>query len=244
MNTKNNILQELNELRSSLGAAAPTPYVVPVGYFDEIAAQVISRIKALEAPNAWDEIVILSPVLSTISRQMPYHVPAGYFEENITTTHFIANENELSAAEELNTFSPLLGSITKQNPYSLPAAYFDQLNTSNAAAEKSANKVVTMASRKWWKMAAAAVAAGVLLTVGINLYTTSKKADPIASVEKATDAELNEFLEIADTPTETAAVMVESSTKELLKDVSDEELKSFLQETSDAGVNEESIKLN
>jgi hypothetical protein len=244
MNTTNNILQELTGLNSSLKAVVTTPYVVPVGYFDGLAAQIINRVKALEAENALDEITILSPVISNISRQMPYQVPAGYFEDNIVNSHFVTHQNELSAAEELSSLSPLLGSINKQNLYSLPEGYFEQLTNIPIADEKPATKVVTMAGRKWWKMAAAAVVAGVLLTVGINFYTANKKADPIASVEKASDSELNDFLEITDTPTEMATVTVETSTKELLKDVSDDELKSFLQETSDEGVSEESLKLN
>ena len=53
---KENILQELNELKSSLATVTPqNVYTVPVGYFDGLVAQVLSRIKAVEAKNAVEE---------------------------------------------------------------------------------------------------------------------------------------------------------------------------------------------
>ncbi|MEN9549307.1 MAG: hypothetical protein RIR12_1898 [Bacteroidota bacterium] len=241
MNTKNDIVKELTALNSSLGATVvSTPYVVPDNYFEGLAAKVLSTVKSQSVTPAAAEIMALSPLLSTLSRQMPYTVPAGYFEEISITVPLLASKKELSAEEELNTLSPLLSSISKENPYSIPAGYFDARRTTPAVAPQTASKVVAMRSGKWWKIAAAAMVAGVLITVGINSYIKNNNS-PIASVAKATDAELNEFLEITNTSTETVTVAVESTTKELLKDVSDEELKSFLQETSEAGVYEESI---
>ena len=81
MTQKDNILQELNDLKSSLvNVTRENIYTVPVGYFDGLAAQVISRIKAMEAVTPGEELGYLSPLLGNVSKEMPYTVPADYFE--------------------------------------------------------------------------------------------------------------------------------------------------------------------
>ena len=68
MTQKDHILQELKELNSSLvNLSQQNVYSVPVGYFDGLAAQVMKRIKALEAINAKEELNHLSPLLNSIS---------------------------------------------------------------------------------------------------------------------------------------------------------------------------------
>ena len=81
MGQKDNILQELNELKSNLGAIdSKNLYTVPVGYFDGLASQVLNRIKAIEATTSKEELNYLSPTLNSISRQMPFSFPQGYFD--------------------------------------------------------------------------------------------------------------------------------------------------------------------
>ena len=83
MSQKDNILQELNELKSNLGAIdSKKLYSVPVGYFDELASQVLNRIKAIEAATQTpkEELENLSPLLSSLNKEMPFAVPKGYFE--------------------------------------------------------------------------------------------------------------------------------------------------------------------
>lgn len=50
---------------------------VPEGYFDELPGIMLSKVKSLSAQHELDEI---APALVGINRQMPYSVPAGYFE--------------------------------------------------------------------------------------------------------------------------------------------------------------------
>ena len=76
MTQKDNILQELNELNSSLASLySKNIYTVPVGYFEGLADQVLGRIKATEATNATDELVHLPPLLSKLSKKclIQYH---------------------------------------------------------------------------------------------------------------------------------------------------------------------------
>ena len=79
MSQRNNILQELNELGSSLGTLEPqVPYAVPMGYFDDLIPELMKKIHTREG-SAKEEIETLSPLLAGIKREMPFEVPGEYF---------------------------------------------------------------------------------------------------------------------------------------------------------------------
>src|SRR5262245_60805691 len=106
MAQKDNILQELNELESSLAGQLPqNTYAVPAGYFEGLASQVLNRIKAMEASTAAEELSYLSPMLNSISRQMPYEVPAGYFDKTAGTLLNVVQHSDENAKEELEAIS-------------------------------------------------------------------------------------------------------------------------------------------
>jgi len=131
MTRKDNILQELSELNSTLATITPqNPYNVPVGYFDGLAAQLLNRIKAMEAANAVEELGYLSPVLSGSSKQMPFSVPQGYFERLAEKAMQSISESSdyQTANEELATLSPLLNGLKKEMPYTVPQGYFEGLS--------------------------------------------------------------------------------------------------------------------
>ena len=76
MTQKDNILQELREFESTLADIAPkNVYSAPAGYFETLVETVMIRIKALEAENSFEELSYLSPLLSKISKNMPYSIP-------------------------------------------------------------------------------------------------------------------------------------------------------------------------
>ena len=103
---------------------------VPDGYFEGLSELMLNRIKAMNAANAKDELNYLSPVLNNISKEMPYSVPVGYFnnlEEKLM--HGVReSEDYLSAKEELESISPLLSGLKKEMPYSVPQQYFENLS--------------------------------------------------------------------------------------------------------------------
>jgi hypothetical protein len=55
-------------------------YSLPFGYFDEFSKQMTSKLSELKME---DELSSVAPTLSTIPRNVQYHVPANYFEKNI-----------------------------------------------------------------------------------------------------------------------------------------------------------------
>jgi hypothetical protein len=73
-------------LSQQLSTISNNPFSAPEGYFDTLAENILDRVKQNDnlIPAA-EEIAAISPLLSGISKQMPYPVPAGYFENNFSS---------------------------------------------------------------------------------------------------------------------------------------------------------------
>lgn len=246
-------MKELQELNSPLAGQEPgQPYSVPEGYFDGLISQVLNRIRAMEAGDAREELAQLSPFLSGLSRQMPYTLPAGYFDQlEERMLHATGSTGTVQAAEETNALSPLLGSLKKETPFSVPAGYFDTLASDIAAKEKATEaRVVSLGRPGWFRYAAAAVVTGVVFMAGF--FILNKGADKtqegsqvlakiyrdIKPLNETQKEDLIDFLNAGMDGTETAQVNPENKSKEvkeLLEDVSDEELKDFQEQTEDLG---------
>lgn len=231
----------LSPLVSDISRKAP--YTVPAGYFENLASLLLIRIKAMQAETAGEELDILSPALSNLSRQMPYTVPAGYFD-NLSLDH-ITPEQAPSAKEELESLSPLLSSLKKEMPYTVPEGYFEQVAERPAASE-ARTRVIAFTSRKWFRYAAAAVVTGLIvlagyLTLGRNDSSEGQsfakyKKQLNKEIKKMSDKELDDFIQYTDAGldgSENAKAAVSDDVKDLLKDVPENELKEFLEETSD-----------
>jgi hypothetical protein len=244
MAQKDNILQELNELNSNLAnLGAENVYAVPAGYFEGLAERVLNRIKAMNADTAGEELGYLSPLLKDISKKMPYSVPADYFEGlNHALLNSFRNNNQ-TVKEELESLSPLLSGLKKEMPYSVPQGYFDNLANPVTRPE---TKVVSMVHRKWFRYAAAAVITGVIIMAGFLIFNNGNSepgSKPMADVKKDLNKlndtqkdNLIDFLDPGFNGTETVSISPGGKSddiKELLKGVSDEELKEFKQQTED-----------
>jgi len=258
MAQNNNILQELHELKSFLADKnIQNVYSVPVGYFDGFAVNILNRIKALEAKNSSEELNYLSPMLNTISKEMPYSVPAGYFETCAENLMQVVREHGdyQTPKEELESLSPLLSGLKKQMPFSIPNDYFENLNTQPFVLSntRSETKVVSITSRKWLRYAAAAVVSGIIVLAGF-LYV-QKTNDPVRSfarfekkldkeIKTTSDKELAEFVkQFTDaglSGDEKAQNSPKEEVKNILEDVSDSELKDFIQEIADPTITDNS----
>src|SRR5574338_326142 len=96
MAQKDNILEELNSLNSSLVKDNKNPYQVHDGYFDGLAEQVLRRIRAMEIADPAGELTALSPFLASLPKTNPYVVPARYFEELDPSFVTIDDEKEIT----------------------------------------------------------------------------------------------------------------------------------------------------
>jgi len=246
-----NILKELNELKSSLPAQVPeNPYTVPSGYFETLAEQVMLKIKASEAKTASDELQMVSPLLSGIAKKSPYTVPAGYFEglEEKLMDGIRKSADYQTRDEELREISPLLSGLKKEIPFSIPEGYFKSLSVKTIRSEqeeKSHAKVISITARKWLRYAAAAVVIGFVAFAGLKLLNKNssgpenaearieKKLDKDFKKERITTDEVENFLDLTESlvATETRKtpnLTNQINTQNLLKDISDNEIVTFL----------------
>jgi hypothetical protein len=296
MAPKDNILQELNELNSSLSINQQNVYTVPAGYFDGLAVQVLNRIKALEAFNAVEELDHLSPMLGDLSKQVPYSVPQGYFEGLSAKALQAVTENNINlnakvelaslspflsglkkdipfsvpqgyfeeleikalqsvtesninqnAKDELASLSPLLSGLKKEMPFSVPQGYFESLSENiNRVETKPVVKVISITSRKWFRYAAAAVVAGVIIVAGFLLSGGDTKepggkalAKFTKDVKKMNDVQKDDLIDFIDagmSGDETVQVENDKKSDEvkiLLEGISEEELDDFKEQSED-----------
>lgn len=246
MTQRDNILQELKELDSRLAnVASQNVYTVPKGYFDSLTDQVMFRIRALEANNPADELNALSPQLGKLSKEMPYSLPKDYFETLTDNVLKTIQTGGLSSKDELAAISPLLSSLKKETPYSVPEGYFESLSPTRREEEVQPSlKVVSLFSRTWFRYAAAAVVAGIIILASISLFTSEKEPGGKAlakftrDVKKMDEQQKDDMIDFFDAGLdgkETAQVNTDAKNsqevKELLEGVSEEELKDFQEQT-------------
>jgi hypothetical protein len=57
-------------------------YQVPEDYFSGLASKILLRVNEIDSENTslYDENELIAPILNTFSKNMPYSVPANYFE--------------------------------------------------------------------------------------------------------------------------------------------------------------------
>ena len=248
MTQRDNILQELSQLQSSLvSAGSQNVYRVPDGYFDSLAERVLNRIKALNTENAQEELHYLSSLLGSISKKMPYAVPANFFD-GLTESVIASVKNEhTTPAEELEELSPLLSGLKKEMPFSVPQDYFEKLNSTIDTKEiKPVVKVISIARQKWFRYAAAAAVIGFVAIGGLLVFNKNGSIDPktqstewvIKNTKKISTDEINNFVQLADEEAPVVAVVDskmeikdKNEIKELIKDVSDRDIQDFLSET-------------
>src|ERR1700744_4056629 len=165
-------------------------FSVPDGYFEGFAAQVLGRIKAGQANQTIrEELAALSELVSGISREMPYTLPEGYFEE----------------------VSPLLTILKEKTTYSIPEeGYFDHFATGVTAKidRPVTARGIPIGGRKakvlngnWWKYSAAAMAACINLIFSWPQFhighteTRQAQVDIAQSLYKVPDQEIQNYMD-------------------------------------------------
>ena len=233
------------QLSAALQQAGNNPYQAPAGYFDNLPATMLNRIKADTVQQADEELEMLSPLLKQIGKKMPFSTPAGYFNE--LTENAMAGAQAIAFVNnELENLSPLMASLQRQQVYEVPAGYFEQLPNQvlKAVQQQQPAKVVSMRfTRRIMQYAAAAVVAGVLIVAGwmyLGKSDTGTTVPPVvaAKLEKISDDALENYIENQTVvPAETAvpagnAEIDANDMKEMLADVSDEDLQQYIEKYS------------
>ena len=224
MSEKDTILQELNELKSTLPTGITNPYAVPTGYFDALADTMLAIIKQKEE----------SLLMAKAGKQMPYSVPEGYFDglaEAVVNSQKNAN---LSPLDELKSLSPLLSGINKKMPYDVPVGYFDQLSR---PAQQPGAKLIPLTKRKWFLYAAAAVITGIIVLAGLIMFNNKAHIDPNedsyawvkSSLNKISTDNIDSLVQLVEEDN-TVANTKTVEIKELVKDVPEQEIQSLLKD--------------
>jgi hypothetical protein len=216
-------------------AGKNTTFKAPDGYFDGFAAQVLARIKA-GGERVGEELARLSATVSGISREMPYRLPEGYFDE----------------------LSPLLTVARHQPTYQVVEGYFTGLPErmlEKVAAPVTAAKVIPMDSESmrreggkvlkghWWKYSSVgAIAACLLLIfnwpqVGTKSGEGAMTFNAPQALQHVSDQEMQTYLDdqhtiLAEPANNSTATldMNEGEVKSLLGEVSDDDLQQYMEE--------------
>jgi len=256
MTNRNTILKELADLGSVLASHNPQNiYAAPVGYFEDLADQILNRIKALEANDAKEELSYLSPFLSNVSKEMPYSVPARFFQDlsEDVLKKISEHEDYQTSEEEIEALSPLLSSLKNKNPYSTPAGYFEKLEN---GVEKKEAKIISITRRRWYRLSVAAVVIGIVAISGLAIFR-SKQVDPNknpqAWIEKNVDKKvsnekIDEFVKLAEDGSTNVTYekddVKHTEIKELMKDVPEKEIVDFLNDAVALESNSDTDGLN
>jgi hypothetical protein len=148
----------------------------------------------------------------------------------------IIDDAEQNPQEELEEISPFLGGLKKQMPYAVPANYFDDLKVKDTGSIQKPSKIVSIGSRKWLRYAAAAVitafiATGALLFLNRDRVSIESPEWVEKSIKKVSTDELDKFIEFTDDETQVLASNAPSNeVKELVGNISDEEMQDFLKD--------------
>jgi hypothetical protein len=249
MSTRVNILTELKELDSSLsGFSLINAYQVPAGYFDGFASRMLNLVKAMDTLDAREELSLLSPVINDIDRNMPFAIPANYFNglEKKLMEGVLASES----GEETETLSPLLSGLKKNNPYTVPDNYFEGLvNIAKNNEPRKEAKIISIGAKKWYRVAAAAV---VISFIAVGAFLFTRKDTIISPVDKSyawvekslkqvsTD-DLDQFIDMSDDQIPViASVTPGKEAKELVNNLSDEQIQHFLDDVKETDLDTDS----
>jgi hypothetical protein len=232
---------QADSLPSFLDQLDKKPYFpIPGNYFESFPEKLMSLIKMNQALSAGEELELLSPLLSRIDKKTPFTVPAGYFN-GLLDRLAAGMDSESTLTEGSEIESALISNLKNTNLYEVPRGYFNtlpQIILNKVKLGSRQAKILTLGkSRTFLKYAAAAVIAGGLL-IGGSLFF-NRPAVPAASetstpvLATVSDQEILNYLEAQNVPlsdmNSLAALDInENDGKDLLSDVSDEELQQYL----------------
>src|SRR5687768_12569424 len=226
------------------------PYSVPEGYFDNLANNILNRIHG-DSLSPDEEITLLSPLLSKLEKSGPFSVPEGYFQE--TPSNVVAGVKALDFVHsELEIVSPGLLALKDRQVFTVPDGYFPALPAQILQKVKPAGKVIAGNFRRQVTRFAAAAAIIGLMAIGLlmfnrksetNLASNTLATELDSSLKNISDAAIINYIEnndvaIPEPANGSVANMQQEDLKEMLADVSDRDLETYLQAY---GISEENL---
>lgn len=204
---------DLNEMNENWQEEAPTlaamekvnPFKVPDGYFEEMSAQLLSRIKIIEKDNN-------QPLLE---------IPEGYFE---TLEDKIVSRSRLDELKENST----------SEIFAVPDKYFETLESKIKARIDTNDKIsstpkVRRLTTSWITYAAAAC---LTLVVGISIYLNADSKNAETQIANLPAEEIVDYLQLYSDAGDAAIISesldTETELSELSQEIPAQEIEQYL----------------
>ena len=193
---------------------------VPEGYFENLAKNIIQKIKNQQPEIATETGDGMSGLLDNLSKENVFEIPVNYFNSlGVDILSKInATEND---TDKLKQIAPLLYRCTKENAGEIPAGYFDNLSATilKKIADKTPGKVIAMSGRfSFVKYAVAAIFIGAISMIVFNYY------------DEPANINIHEYAAL-DSSVEKGKAMDDAKFNETLNSLSEEEIANYLQKT-------------
>lgn len=219
MKEQNDILNELERMENELAhMSRAMPYNVPDGYFEALENNIAEYIAFAMRED---------PKLD-LGKQPPYTVPEGYFDTL-----------QASVKDRINEVPELPKTIL---PFEAPTGYFETLpnrivDTINTLEQPVAPTKTISLSGRIWRYTRTAVAAVLLLGLGVGAYKlliVRNKPVPIeTALAKVPDSAISNYVQqnIDDFDAETIATnLTNNDLHELTNQLDDKDIEAYLNE--------------
>ena len=222
MNIKDEILKELRETSPLLAQISRrNVFAVPVDYFEKLGERICLY------------TILNQNIKEVISGEFnpSQQVPQGYFDQ---LSDSILSKIKGLEATELSVGFPLLDAISKENVYTIPEAYFENLSKSILVSlpQIPKAKVISFTKSAWWKYAAAAFFAGIMMISAFLIFNSGSKDTSVYLAATKKYNTINEIhTGIASLPEEEIIQYLEINSRSsdndlLLKEMNTEDLPS------------------
>lgn len=165
MNNNDEILKEIREISPLLiQISRRNVFTVPESYFDNLGERIC--LYSIMNQNIKEGII-----KETHDSQQ---VPQGYFDQ--LSGSILSKIKSLENTDLPGEF-PVLAAINKKNVYTVPEGYFENLSKNILAAlhQKPKAKIVSITKSTWWKYAAAAIFAGIMMISAFFIFNSGSK---------------------------------------------------------------------
>lgn len=162
MHNKDEILMELKDTSPLLAQISrKNVFTVPEGYFENLGDRLLISI-------------LLSKRAGKVGNEFNHsqQVPPGYFDQ---LSDSILSKIKNAEKADLSGHFPLLDSLSKENVYTVPEAYFENVSSGILAVIKPKAKIISFTKSVWWKYAAAAIFAGIMLVSAFFIFNSGSK---------------------------------------------------------------------
>lgn len=226
---------QLSEINKELENIAPKllglnkvmPYHVPDNYFDALSIEALlytnNKAVGYTVPDNYFESFASEMLLSVAKPDInTQSVPEGYFDnfaDNLLAKLKSTSIENRSETEETE-LPAIFASISKEMPYQVPTGYFeaDIKIPAKEEAPKQGKVVPIGSKRNWFKYAAAIVAIGLLITIGIRtIDTPAGIQNPTIATANAAVTDTNSTVE-----SEFEAMLAQLDSKALINGDDDE----------------------